>query len=105
MTSALEIEIREIVAAYLACEIRFDALEDGVLEAAWDTSDRVAADLAAGIQLSIAEYTGGYLDEAELRQSLLPVATKYRTRGGAASSDEARASFDSADVILTPAAA
>lgn len=75
----LDLEIRDCIAAYAAEDMTLEAFEDWFLEETWQAQDPVAADLIATVELRIAEFTGGYLDEDELRSVLWGLAVGYTT--------------------------
>src|SRR2546426_7914376 len=74
-----ENQIREKLARYLRGEISLDHLEDWVVEQSWNMhrdSDDAAQQLAAAIELRLAEHSSGHLDEASLRNEFLSLINK-----------------------------
>jgi hypothetical protein len=75
-----EHQIREWLARYLHKVISLDQFEDWFVQRSWDMhrgSDESAQKLAAAIELRLAEHSSGHLDDAQLRQELLPFVTTY----------------------------
>ncbi len=75
-----DFEIRDHLASFLAGTVSQDAFEDWLVQHSWNMhldSDESAQNLASAIELRLAEYSSGHLDEAALRNELLPFVTKY----------------------------
>jgi hypothetical protein len=73
-------EIRGLIASYLANEIPIGDVEDLIAQRTWNihrTGDEQAKNLAYSIEASIAEFSGGHIDESSLRKKLLPLVTAY----------------------------
>jgi len=74
-----ENQIRERLSRYLRGEISLDRFEDWFVEGSWNMhlhSEEAAQKLAAAVELRLAEYSSGHLDEASLRNELLPLVNK-----------------------------
>src|SRR5207253_2856861 len=58
-----------------------DQFEDWLVQRSWNMhadSTEAAQRLASAIELRLAEHSSGHLDEAALRQELLPLVTTYK---------------------------
>jgi hypothetical protein len=92
-----EYQIRQWLARYLHDEVSLDQFEDWLVQRSWNMhldSEPSAQRLASAIELRLAEYSSGHLDDNELRLELLPFVTTYtatvhfgRGEGSAPSSD------------------
>jgi hypothetical protein len=75
-----ENQIREKLGRYLSNELSLDHFEDWLVERSWNMhkdSDESAQKLASAIELRLAEYSNGNLDEAELRDELRQFVNSY----------------------------
>lgn len=73
-------QIRERLARYLHKEISLEQFEDWLVQRSWNMhldSDKSAQKLASAIELHLAEYSSGHLDESGLRNELIRFFTKY----------------------------
>jgi hypothetical protein len=73
-----ENEIRAELAKHLAGNQSLDSFEDWLVQQSWNMhrdSDRPAQSLASKIELLLAEYSSGHIDEDALYQELRPLAT------------------------------
>ena len=71
MRNALDAAIRKKLIAYLAGRVSLTAFHTWFVPATWDTADSAPPplrDLIYEISLRLAEYTGGYLTENQLRE-------------------------------------
>jgi len=76
-TNRPDLEIRRQVAAFVVEEMAFEEFEDWFLEHTWGTHDTDLQDLIAAVELPVAEFTGGYMTESELRDRLRPLVVDY----------------------------
>ncbi|MGH2557645.1 MAG: hypothetical protein ACRDJH_01165 [Thermomicrobiales bacterium] len=77
MRSSLERAIRERLAEYLDGERQLDDFKDWLVGATWNveqSKEPAAVDLTYEIKLLLAEHSGGYLTENELRTEFALVA-------------------------------
>ncbi len=83
-----EHHIREALARYVTGDIFLKELQEWFIPRAWEllTEGAAAADLAAEIELLLAEYTNGQRSEQDLREALKTHAA--RRDGGLVLSDE-----------------
>ena len=75
-----ELEIRDKLAGYLAGEMALDVFEDWFALALLKVNEignAAAIDLAYGIELLLAEFSGGYWTEGQLHKILLPFVQSY----------------------------
>ena len=75
-----ESQIREKLARYLSKQLPLEHFEDWLVERSWNMhqdSDERAQKLASAIELRLAEYSSGHLDEDALRDELRPLVTNY----------------------------
>ena len=75
-----ENQIREKLGRYLSNELSLDHFEDWLVERSWNMhkdSCESAQKLASAIELRLAEYSSGHLDEAELRDELRQFVNSY----------------------------
>jgi hypothetical protein len=82
MRASLEHAIRERLAEYLEGERQLDEFKDWLVGATWDveqSKEPAAIDLTYEIKLLLAEHSGGYLTEDELRAELAPVSESSQT--------------------------
>lgn len=80
MSSSLNFNIRERLAAYLAGEIALHDFEDWFFSATWDVDhvdDAALVDLVYGIKLRLAEFSHGDWTEDQLRSFLRSISEKY----------------------------
>jgi hypothetical protein len=78
-----ENQIREKLARYLSNELSLDHFEDWLVERSWNMhvdSDESAQKLASAIELRLAEYSSGHLDEVALRNELRQFVNNYTLR-------------------------
>ena len=78
MQSSLEADIRQRLTSHLAGDVPLDEFKDWLVGATWKlnrAADPAAHQLAYQIKLPLAEHSGGYLTDDELRQALLPHTT------------------------------
>jgi hypothetical protein len=76
----VEYQIRQWLARYLSNEISLDQFEDWLVKQSWNMhrdSDEASQKLASALELRLAEYSSGHLDEPALREELVPFVTKY----------------------------
>jgi hypothetical protein len=69
----LEAEIREKLSELLSGRLDLESFEDWLVQHSWNMhldSDPAAQDLAAGVELALAEHSSGHLSDDELRQEL-----------------------------------
>jgi hypothetical protein len=77
---SLETALLRYLAAYLAETISLDELKDFVVAATWrlsGTESSEATQLAYDIELALAEESGGYLTETELREEFRGLVNRY----------------------------
>ncbi|MGH7744721.1 MAG: hypothetical protein ACREQ5_07900, partial [Candidatus Dormibacteria bacterium] len=70
--------IREQIAYYLTGKLSLDQFEDWLVGKSWDMhrdSDGQSQKLASAVELRLAEYSSGHLDEKHLRDELIPYVT------------------------------
>jgi len=99
-----ENQIREKLGRYLSKEWSLDQFEDWLVQRSWDMhkdSDESAQKLASQIELRVAEYTSGHLNEQELREELLPFVTTYTATVRFGSSEQV-AFADAQNKPITP---
>ena len=75
-----ESKIREKLGRFLSNEMSLDRFEDWLVEQSWNMhkdSSEAAQKLASAIELRLAEYSGGHLDEAALRDELRGFVNSY----------------------------
>jgi len=75
-----EHQIRQWLARFLHGEVSLDQFEDWLVGRSWNMhrdSDEAAQKLASAIELRLAEYSSGHLNDEQLRNELLPFATNY----------------------------
>lgn len=80
MITSLSTEIRDRLVQYLARDITLREFQEWFVPTTWnldESTDSSAADLAADIELRLAEYTGGHLDEAEVRAAFALLVSRY----------------------------
>jgi len=73
MDNSLSLEIAGQLASYLAGATPFDPFQDWLVGTFWrvdESDDTLAADLAYHIFNRVAEYTGGYITEDQLKSVL-----------------------------------
>jgi hypothetical protein len=73
-----QFDLNNQLVKYLASETSLERFRDWFDSSTWDmhlTSDQPTQDLAAEIELRLAEYTNGHRTEGELRTTLLPLVT------------------------------
>lgn len=76
MMSQLDLEIHNQLVKYLASEISLEQFRDWFDASTWDvqrTENQATQELAAEIELRLAEYTNGHRREDELRAILMPL--------------------------------
>ncbi len=86
MHSSLETAIVANLARYLAGEESLDGFKDWLVGETWDveaTNDPRAIDVTYEIKLLLAEQSGGFLSEAELRRDLQPLLQRAEAVGPA----------------------
>jgi hypothetical protein len=77
MASTLVPQIQDHLARYLANETTLDEFKDWLVGATWDIEQRgdsESEDLTYEIKLRLAEHSGGYCTEDDLRRLLRPLA-------------------------------
>ncbi|MBX3278529.1 MAG: hypothetical protein KF868_11060 [Acidobacteria bacterium] len=77
----LDLEIRQHLIDYLTEKVTIQEFQEWFVPATWDidqTDNQSAKDLANDIELALAEFTSGHLDEEELHRELLPLAQNVR---------------------------
>lgn len=82
MTVGIDLEIRAALVRYLNSEISLAEFEDWFVPVAWNieqTGNREAIELAAEIELRLAEFTNGHWSEDELHNKLAPLVGVYET--------------------------
>lgn len=82
MTIGTDLEIRAALVRFLDREISLAEFEDWFVPVAWNiekTGNREAIELAAEIELRLAEFTSGHWSEDELRKILAPLVGVYET--------------------------
>lgn len=75
-----EYQIRQQLAKYLNDEISLDHFEDWLVQRSWNMhrdSEPAAQKLASAIELRLAEYSSGHLEEKNLREEMRPFVTTY----------------------------
>ncbi len=75
-----ENQIREKIGRYLRSELSLDQFEEWLVERSWNMhrdSDEAAQKLASAVELRLAEYSSGHLDDAQLRDELRQFVTNY----------------------------
>lgn len=68
-----ELEIREKIGRFLSKEMSLDRFEDWLVQRSWNMhkdSEEAAQKLASAIELRLAEFSNGHLDECALRDEL-----------------------------------
>jgi hypothetical protein len=78
-----EYQIRERLARYLRGENSLDQFEDWLVQRSWNMhrdSGDAAKELVSAIELRLAEYSSGHLDEQSLRSELLPFINTYASQ-------------------------
>jgi len=83
MTSPLDVDIRAVLARYLAGEITLHEFEEWFVAHTWNvhqTRNPIAEELTYTIELLLSDYTSGILDENKLREELRPHLTSYESR-------------------------
>ena len=79
----LEQEIRERLRDYLSGRVPFRAFEEWFVDATWDihkSGSPAGIALAFAIERLIAEYTGNYRTETQLKRALRRYAPKWETK-------------------------
>jgi hypothetical protein len=82
MTSGIDLEIRASLVRYLNGDISLAEFEDWFVPVAWSierTGNRDAIELAAEIELRLAEFSNGHWTEPELRSKLASLSGVYET--------------------------
>ena len=82
MAIRADLEIRSTLVRYLNSEISLAEFEDWFVPVAWNvekTGNREAPELAAEIELRLAEFSNGHWSEPELRKILAPLVGVYET--------------------------
>lgn len=82
MFATTDLEIRDHLARYLAGELSFVKLEDWLIDETWENAPGETPGVASRVSLLFAEFTGGHLTKAELREELLPFASRYVVEAG-----------------------
>jgi hypothetical protein len=75
-----ESNIREKLIQFLRNDISLDVFEDWLVQQSWNMhkdSNEAALKLASAIELRLAEYSSGHLNECGLRDELRPFVTNY----------------------------
>jgi hypothetical protein len=75
-----ENEVREKLGRYLSKEISLDQFEDWLAQRSWNMhldSDAPAQRLVSAVELRLAEYSSGHLEESGLRDQLRPFVSSY----------------------------
>jgi hypothetical protein len=78
-----ENEIREKLGRYLSKDLSLDSFEDWLAQRSWNMhldSDPAAQKLASAIELRLAEFSNGHLDESALRDDLRPFVSNYTVK-------------------------
>jgi hypothetical protein len=78
-----ENEIRSKLGRYLSKEISLDQFEDWLAQRSWNMhldSESAAQKLASAVELRLAEYSNGDMDERALRNELRPFVNRYTMR-------------------------
>ena len=81
MEYSLGIEIREKLASYLAGEIPLHCFEDWFVPASWNvvkSKNQADINLVYEIELWLAEFSGGFWNEDELKNLLRPLVENYQ---------------------------
>ncbi|HUG94249.1 MAG TPA: hypothetical protein VML55_25695 [Planctomycetaceae bacterium] len=89
MPNNLERDIRIKLGEYVTCQVGLEEFHDWLSPVLWDIEDQGepgAADLAYSIELAIAEYSAGHMNEQELREELEQLVL-YSLRTTSASAD------------------
>ena len=73
----LDLQLRGRMADYVAETASLEDFEDWLLGNTWGTEVPGLRELVAQIELHIAEHTGGYIDEEELRERLFAFVSEY----------------------------
>jgi hypothetical protein len=84
MGNQLDLKIHNQLVRYLAGEISLAEFRDWFDRATWDVDlqgNPVASELAAEIELRLAEFSNGHRDEADLRSILHPLVRTFITSG------------------------
>ena len=79
MTSPLALSLHERLADYLAGDSSLDEFKDWLVGATWsidEAADPAGMQLADEVKLALADESGGFLTEAELREELKPFVTR-----------------------------
>lgn len=85
----LDVAIRTSLRRYLSGETTLRAFEGWLMDATEELArNRPELQLRAAINLLIAEYTGGYMSEAELRERLEPFAPGWWQVGQSAATPD-----------------
>jgi hypothetical protein len=78
-------EIRDRIAAYLLGELTLDEFQHWLIPRAWEASpgnadlrEPNALELLGDLELRLAEYTNGHLDESELQEALRTALKTHR---------------------------
>ena len=97
-------QIRQWLARYLHKEVSLDQFEDWIVQQSWNMhldSELSAQNLASAIELRLAEYSSGHLDENQLRSELLPFITSYNAVVYVGQNQQVPPSSDSQNRTLT----
>jgi hypothetical protein len=82
MTSGIDLEIRDRLARYLNGDISLHDFEEWFVPVSWSveqTHSAKAIELAAEVELRLAEFSNDHWTEAELRSKLQPLVSMYET--------------------------
>jgi hypothetical protein len=82
MTLEISLKIREWLSRYLDGEISLRQFEDWFIPVAWGiprTANQGTLELVGEIELRLAEFSNGHWTEPELRTTLEPLVTFYKT--------------------------
>jgi hypothetical protein len=84
MVNQLDLDIHNQLVRYLAGEIPLTAFHDWFDQETWDVDlqgNTLASELAAEIELRLAEFSSGHRDEDDLRRILHPLVRTFTTSG------------------------
>ena len=99
-------QIRDKISRYLSTDISLDEFEDWLVQHSWNMqqdSDEEAQNLAAAVELRLAEHSSGHLSAFELREELRSLLNVFpeRIAFGHIPSEAARFSQENHSVAAT----
>ena len=101
-----ESQIRSKLGRFLVNEITLDQFEDWLVQRSWNMqndSSESAQRLASAIELRLAEYSSGHLEEQAMREELRPFVSNYVFRVSFGDAKQPTANEDSSSNVVANA--